>query len=113
MVLMPITPGSFELLSTLVERKCICQGILGPECVSLLAGTHSSFSSQHPFLGELGMSDRSGVRMWKRESCSRRPRLGYTNGQDFSRESQIQIQKEFWVITGHSSKAMCRQQRCS
>ena len=113
MVLVPTTPGNFELLSTLVESKRICQGILGLESVSSLAGTHSSLSSQHPFLGELGMSDRSRVRVQKRESCSRCPRLGYTNGQDFARESQIQLQKGFWVIIGHSSKAMCRQQRCS
>lgn len=64
MVLMPTTSGSFELLSALVENKHIRQGILGPEGVSLLAGTCSSLSSQHPFLGELGMSERSRVRMW-------------------------------------------------
>lgn len=66
-MLMPTTSGSLELLSTLAESKRICQGIFGPEGASLLAGTHSSLSSQHPFLGEFGMSDRSRVRMGKRE----------------------------------------------
>lgn len=70
MVLTPTTSGSFELLSTLVESKCICQGILGPEGVTLLAGTPASLSSQHPFLGELGMSDRPRAKMQKREWCS-------------------------------------------
>lgn len=49
-MLMPTTSGSLGLLSTLPESKRICQGVLGLEGVSLLAGTHSSFSSRHPFL---------------------------------------------------------------
>ena len=98
MVLMPVGSGSPKPLPTLVESKFTCQGILGLEGVSLLAGTHCSLSSQHPFLGELGRSDRSTVMMQKSEWCSRCPRLGYISGQDFTRQIRSNYKKSFGLL---------------